>query len=50
MIMGTVASANINELAEIAKKLGLKDAMNLDGGASSGLYYMENISQEQEDK
>jgi len=39
MIMGTVASANINELAEIAKKLGLKDAMNLDGGASSGLYY-----------
>lgn len=39
MIMGTVASTNINELAEIAKKLGLKDAMNLDGGASSGLYY-----------
>jgi hypothetical protein len=38
-VMGTVDSANIWELAEVAKNLGLSDALNLDGGASSGLYY-----------
>lgn len=37
--MGTVPGATIRELAEIAKALGLVSAMNLDGGASSGLYY-----------
>lgn len=28
-----------DELADIMKELGCKDAMNLDGGSSSGLYY-----------
>jgi len=39
LVMGTVGSANVRELAELTKNLGLKDALNLDGGASSGLYY-----------
>ncbi|MBP1930908.1 phosphodiester glycosidase family protein [Ammoniphilus resinae] len=39
MIMGTVSGVTINELADIALKLGLTDAMNLDGGASSSLGY-----------
>lgn len=32
-------SATINEMKSIVKQLGLKSAMCLDGGASSGLYY-----------
>ena len=39
IVMGTVGNVTIPELAELAKRLGLTDAMNLDGGASSGLYY-----------
>lgn len=39
ILMGTVSYATIPELAEVALKLGLVEAMNLDGGASSGLYY-----------
>lgn len=35
----TVNGANMTELAQIMKTLGARDAMNLDGGASSGLYY-----------
>ena len=31
--------ATINELAQIMQKLGSYNAMNLDGGASSGLWY-----------
>lgn len=38
-VMGTVDSANVYELAEVTKNLGLSDALNLDGGASTGLYY-----------
>lgn len=38
VIVGTT-SASINEMKEIAKALGLQNAMCLDGGASSGLYY-----------
>ena len=38
VIVGTT-SASISELKEIAKALGLQNAMCLDGGASSGLYY-----------
>lgn len=38
-VMGTVSSANVWGLAEVAQNLGLRDALNLDGGASSGLYY-----------
>jgi len=39
LVMGTTPSATVRELAEITKALGLADAMNLDGGASSGLYF-----------
>lgn len=39
LIIGTVANVNIKELAEICKKLGMINAINLDGGASSALYF-----------
>ena len=35
----TTRSATISQLATIMKELGATDAMNFDGGASSGLYY-----------
>ncbi|SDC89986.1 Copper amine oxidase N-terminal domain-containing protein [Paenibacillus sp. UNCCL117] len=38
LVLGAVSSATIAELAQIAVRLGLREAMNLDGGASSGLY------------
>lgn len=38
-VMGTVASVTVRQLAEIAQKMGLYNAMNLDGNASTGLYY-----------
>ncbi|MDR6881207.1 stalk domain-containing protein [Bacillus sp. 3255] len=38
LVMGTVPSATLSQLAAIAIQLGLKEAMNMDGGASSGLY------------
>ncbi|SCY31132.1 phosphodiester glycosidase family protein [Alkaliphilus peptidifermentans] len=42
LIIGTVASVTLEELAEICNKLDLIDAINLDGGASSGLYHDGN--------
>lgn len=39
MILVTVPNVNVNELAVIMKSFGCVDAMNLDGGASSALYY-----------
>ncbi|MDA8236252.1 MAG: phosphodiester glycosidase family protein, partial [Clostridia bacterium] len=42
LVMGTVGSVTIKELAEITQKIGLVNAMNLDGGASSSLYYQGN--------
>ncbi|MTI67312.1 MAG: tetratricopeptide repeat protein [Firmicutes bacterium] len=39
LVIGTVGSVTMKELAKITKNMGLKDAMNLDGGASSGLFY-----------
>lgn len=39
LVMGTVPSATVDELAETARALGLEEAVNLDGGASSGLYF-----------
>ncbi len=39
LVMGTVAGATVRELAEVVQKMGLVEAMNLDGGASSGLVY-----------
>ncbi len=38
MLMVTVANVNIQELANIMKGLGAHNALNLDGGASSGLF------------
>lgn len=38
LFIGTVPSVTMKELAQIAKNLGAVHAMNLDGGASSGLY------------
>jgi len=38
-LMVTVSSAKIEDLATIMQKLGAYNAMNIDGGASSGLYY-----------
>ncbi len=39
LAMGTVAGANMEDLTQIALQMGLIEAINLDGGASSGLYY-----------
>ncbi len=39
LLMVTVSSAKIEDLAKIMQKLGAYNAMNIDGGASSGLYY-----------
>lgn len=39
VIFITTNRATIRELASIMKQLGAVDAMNFDGGASSGLYY-----------
>ena len=39
LIMATVQLVSIAELAEIAQKLNLVQAINLDGGLSSGLYF-----------
>jgi exopolysaccharide biosynthesis protein len=44
LIMGVVPSVSIVELAQICKMLGMTDATNLDGGASSGLYYKGQIA------
>lgn len=38
LLMITVANTNMNELAQIMNELGAVEAINLDGGASSGLY------------
>lgn len=38
LLMVTVSNVTIYELADIMKQLGAYQAMNLDGGASSGLY------------
>ncbi|GGF94930.1 phosphodiester glycosidase family protein [Paenibacillus abyssi] len=39
LILLTTGGATIPQLAEIMKQAGAHQAMNLDGGASSGLYY-----------
>jgi len=43
LILATVPNATILELAEVAKNMGCIDAINLDGGASSGLYYKGKV-------
>lgn len=39
LTMGTVSSVTMAEMARTVQKLGLKDAIGLDGNASCGLYY-----------
>ncbi|MEA4883910.1 MAG: phosphodiester glycosidase family protein [Clostridia bacterium] len=39
LLMVTVGSATVAELAQIMKEIGAHEAMNLDGGASSGLVF-----------
>jgi len=39
VLLVTVPGATINELAVVMQKLGAYNAMNIDGGASSGLYF-----------
>lgn len=39
LIIGTVPNVNVKELAEIAKAIGVVNGINLDGGASSSLYF-----------
>ncbi len=39
LVMGTVSGVDLKELAEILVKLGIQDGMNLDGGASSALWF-----------
>ena len=43
MLLVTVSSVTVSELGEIMASLGARDAMNLDGGASSALYYQGEI-------
>lgn len=43
IVMGTVSSVSVKELAQVTQKLGLYNAMNLDGGASSGLFYQGKL-------
>ena len=43
LLMGVVPNVTVKELAEICKGLGLYQAMNLDGGASSGLIYKDQL-------
>lgn len=39
LVIGTVTSVTVKELAAVVQKLGLVNAMNIDGNASSGLYF-----------
>ncbi|MBP7175360.1 MAG: phosphodiester glycosidase family protein [Thermoclostridium sp.] len=43
LVFGTVPSVTLKELAEILLKLGVQDGMNLDGGASSALYFKGQV-------
>lgn len=38
VMLATVPGATMKQWAEVMQKLGAKQAMNLDGGASSALY------------
>ncbi|GMA51020.1 hypothetical protein GCM10025857_23770 [Alicyclobacillus contaminans] len=39
LILGTIHSATLSTEAKIVQHLGLKEAMNMDGGSSTGLYF-----------
>ncbi|MEK3725651.1 stalk domain-containing protein [Paenibacillus sp. FSL H8-0034] len=38
LVMGTLSAATVADMAQALVQLGLREAMNMDGGASSGLY------------
>jgi exopolysaccharide biosynthesis protein len=38
LVMGTLSSATVDDMAQALVQLGLREAMNMDGGSSSGLY------------
>lgn len=42
LIFGTVSNVTLKELAEIMLNMGIENGMNLDGGASSALYFKGN--------
>ena len=39
LVMALLAAATLPQEAKIAKQMGLQEAMNMDGAASSGMYY-----------
>ncbi|MCZ8512680.1 phosphodiester glycosidase family protein [Paenibacillus filicis] len=39
LVFGTVSYCTIEQMADVMVEIGMKDAINLDGGASSALYY-----------
>jgi len=43
LVMGTVNDVTLSELATILKNMGIKNAINLDGGASSALMFENKI-------
>lgn len=43
LILATVPNVTVYELGEVAKNMGCVDAINLDGGASSGLYFKGKV-------
>jgi hypothetical protein len=43
LVMGTISSATITEMAYVLQKMGLMDAMNMDGGASSALFFEGSV-------
>lgn len=43
LVMGTVNNVTLDELATISKELGILNAINLDGGASSALMFKGEI-------
>lgn len=46
LVLGTISGATAPDMANVLLKLGLTDAMNMDGGASSGLYYEGSMKRE----
>ncbi|OON95438.1 MAG: hypothetical protein ATN36_08480 [Epulopiscium sp. Nele67-Bin005] len=43
VVFGKVSSATLNDMVEIAQMMNLTNAMCLDGGASSGVFYNESV-------
>lgn len=43
LLMGTVSKVSLAQLAEVLVKLGVENGMNLDGGASSALYFKGQV-------